>query len=101
MTTATRTTVYRYRVVYDDHADLSYLEQDAFSDIDPADIVSFGVIQERRCPCCDSWNEVDACYGFDAIEGTDDAILPGVFYAREALPTFMAEHFIEDDNERN
>ena len=24
----------------------------------------WGLVAERRCPCCDSWSHVDSCWGF-------------------------------------
>lgn len=89
------TTNYHYRVQYDLDPDLSYLEQEEFNDVEPQDIVSYVVTQERLCPCCDQWGYVLGIGGCDVEIGSNDDIGPGV-YALDELPEFMAAHFSGD-----
>lgn len=57
----------RVRIVIDDDADLSYLEDGDPPYTDPADVASFGVIVEVKCEHCGQWSHVDSLWGVDII----------------------------------
>lgn len=95
---------YRYQVMYDPDPDLSYLEQigsdgELLFNQNPEDIVSYGVIQELQCPCCETWDEVDSVWGFDVDEVSSDNIGEGTYDSMYDLPPFMQEHFREDEDD--
>lgn len=84
----------RIRFELDQDADLSYLEQECFADVDPADIVSYGVILERQCDM-GQWHEVDSVWGCDVMVA-DDPCAAGEVFAPADVPEalrFALEHF--------
>lgn len=82
----------RIRIEFDDDADLSYLDQAEFADVDPASITSWGVIVETACGCCDTWSVVDSVWGCDLESSTDWTGAYAVAEVPEPL-RFALEHF--------
>lgn len=67
---------------YDDDADLSYLDQDEFSDIDKNKVTSLFLVMRRQCGECRSMEIVDSLGGIDFI---DDKWETGTMDAKRAL----------------
>ena len=67
----------RMRIVSDDSPDLSFLDQECFSDIRRQqlnranDDGCWGIVSEVKCPCCGEWTEADSVWGFIADDWKD------------------------------
>jgi hypothetical protein len=71
MTAGTAYPNIRFQIVADHDPDYSYMEQEEFATDRDREMISFGLLMERRCECCGTWDEVDSCWGYDFFADSD------------------------------
>jgi hypothetical protein len=68
---------------YDELADLSYLDQECFADVDPSKVVSLVLAIEQQCSDCGSWHVVQCLGGVDFAD--HDPYFTGIASVSEAI----------------